>query len=112
MVGAWVDPLKSTALLPSHAAEAVRTLHADAIPSCRTRSLDDSRVRPATYVGLRQLAQPRDLTQAHHGEGRAIQRRGSLAVVVHLPTRAVITVLLASTAPWTDEECRAVAAAA
>ena len=54
-----------------------------------------------------------DLTysQEEHGVGRALHRRGHLAVAVHVPTKTVITVLLNSTEEWDDAACRAASAA-
>jgi hypothetical protein len=49
-------------------------------------------------------------SQENHGPGRAIHRRGSLAVAVHVPTRTIITVLLNSPYEWDDETCMARAA--
>lgn len=55
-----------------------------------------------------------DLTypQENYGEGRALYRRGRVAVVVHAPSRTVITVLLNSADEWSDADCRESAAAA
>ncbi len=46
-------------------------------------------------------------SQEDHGPGRAIHRRGNIAVAVHTPTRTVITVLLNSAEEWDDADCRA-----
>ncbi len=45
-------------------------------------------------------------SQEHYGAGRALHRRGHVAVAVHLPTKAVITVLLNSPEEWDDADCR------
>ncbi len=50
-------------------------------------------------------------TQENYGPGRAIHRRGNIAVAVHEPTRTVITVLLNSAEEWDDADCRAAGAA-
>ncbi len=50
-------------------------------------------------------------SQENYGPGRAILRRGTIAVVVHAPMRTVITVLLNSAEAWDDADCRAAAAA-
>lgn len=50
-------------------------------------------------------------SQENYGPGRAIHRRGNIAVAVHAPTKTVITVLLNSAEKWGDADCRAAAAA-
>ena len=42
----------------------------------------------------------------HYGEGRWVYQRGHVAVVVHRPSRRVITVLLKSWSHWTDDDAR------
>jgi hypothetical protein len=49
-------------------------------------------------------------SQEDHGPGRAIHRRGNIAVAVHRPTKTVITVLLNCADEWDDADCRAVGA--
>lgn len=55
-----------------------------------------------------------DLTymQENYGAGRAIHRRGAVAVAVHVPTKTVITVLLNSAEEWTDADCQEASSAA
>lgn len=55
-----------------------------------------------------------DLTysQENYGDGRAIYRRGRVAVAVHAPSKTVVTVLLNSPDEWNDADCRASGAAA
>lgn len=72
----------------------------------------------AAAVMLRRRFDPADVEQAieqpwlsypqrSYGEGRELRRRGKVAVVVHVPSRTVVTVLLGSTGLWTDADCPA-----
>ena len=42
--------------------------------------------------------------QHHRGKGRFICQRGEVAVVVHLPSQTILTVLWRHEQPWTDHQ--------
>jgi hypothetical protein len=45
-------------------------------------------------------------TSEHYGSGREVRIRGDLAVVVHAPSLAIITVLWHHDRRWTDADAR------
>src|SRR5262245_1516543 len=45
-------------------------------------------------------------TKYHYGPGREVRISGDLAVVVHAPSRTILTVLWHSQHEWTDAEAR------